>query len=56
MKIHVPIINKYSLCIFRQTNVIFTSRLMKVISSIDILVKTNKNNQCKNYNNLHVRD
>ena len=38
MKLHVPILNKYSLCIFRQANVSFTSRLMKVISYIDTLI------------------
>jgi hypothetical protein len=38
MKIHVPIINRYSLCIFRQANVSFASRLMEAISYIDTLI------------------
>ena len=38
MKIHVPIINKYSLCIFRQANVSFASRLTEAISYIYTLI------------------
>jgi hypothetical protein len=38
MKLHVPILNKYSLCIFRQVNVSFASRLMEAISYIDTLI------------------
>jgi len=42
MKIHVPIINKYSLGIFRQANVSFASRLMEAISYIYTLIILNQ--------------